>query len=126
MSERWPAIRVRNFLNHLNKRGYTDSKVTNYDNNVKALADHIGVSVDVFLTMNPITYGNRAFLPQCGHSDMQQLLGVNLYGELLETYWNEQDYLRDLKAKFSVQLDETHYTADEIEVAGILMGLVNY
>ena len=127
MTERWPAIRVRNFLNRLNKRGYTDSKVTKYDNNVKALADHLGITVEVFQTMSPITYGNRAFLPQCAHPDMQQMLGAQIYYELLEEYWHEQDYLRDLKAKFSVPVEvlETRYTADEIEMAGVLMVLVD-
>ena len=39
----WPTARAKNFLKKLNERGYTETKPTNYEANIQALASQVNV-----------------------------------------------------------------------------------
>lgn len=85
----WPTARAKNFLKKLNERGYTETKPTNYEANIQALASQVNVPPSSLLAMNPIEFGFRAFRPQDVRPFLQELLGPSLYIELSEPYYNE-------------------------------------
>ena len=80
----WNATRVRNFMKKLNK------KSTTFDENIKVLAQLIGISVEKFLNMDPITYGTRVFAFGGGTHTVMYLLGPHIYDHYLDNYKNAE------------------------------------
>ena len=116
-TDMWPAARAKNFLAHLNERGYTDFKPTTYEKNMAVLASHVAVDPDDMAHMNPVTFGKKVFLPQYAEATLMRLLGLKTYSELLEIHISQQAYLHDLKRKYAM------FTAEDQALVKQMMSL---
>jgi len=116
--ERWPHARARNFMKYLTHRGYTELKWGTYKKNLTQLAEHLSIPFHVFVTMNPITYGKMAFLPQHADTVLKELLGTLTYDELLREIQHENRYLADISIRntfFAQTLADTADTSMDTE-----------
>ena len=82
----WPAARAKNFLRKMNRSGYCVEKPTRYYENMKALADHIDIEVNMLMSMSPIEYGRRAFRSEDFGPFMKEILGIIHFVRMLVSY----------------------------------------
>ena len=70
----WNEQRVKNFMHSM------ELVPTNWDENIAAMAKSGGISVEEFLEMNPVTFGERVF---CNTFLVSDIIGRRNYYELL-------------------------------------------